>query len=94
MGIAMPVGYDRRKEPRVEKRPKVAAEKPDPLKPSLTTLIKLGSIAAHADEGTSAADHEFDMVAMRGLLADPEVVEWMAAMDAMAFLPKKRSDRG
>ena len=65
----------------------------DPLKPPVTTLVKLGSIAVHVEEAASADGHEFDWVALQGLLADPEMVTWLKAMDKMAFLPKKRSDR-
>lgn len=62
----------------------------DPLKPSATLLIKLGSLVVHADEFHSSDGHKFDKVAFDQLLKDPEVVAWMQAMDKMAFLPKKR----
>lgn len=63
----------------------------DPLKPAPTLLIKIGSIAVHADEFLHPSGHAFDAIAIRQLLKDPEVVAWIKAMDAMAFLPKKRS---
>ena len=66
----------------------------DPLKPDATVLIKLGSIAVHADEFLSSDGSHFDAEAIRGLVADPEVADWLKQMDAMAFLPKKRSDPG
>ncbi len=62
----------------------------DPLKPSPALLSKLGSIVVHADEGLSSDGHAFDIEAIRSLLADPEVTTWLAEMDAMAFIPKKR----
>lgn len=65
----------------------------DPIHPPLTTLVKLGSLIVHADEGCSDEGHPFDVLTIKHLLADPEVVEWMTAMDRLAFLPKKRSDR-
>jgi len=65
----------------------------DPLHPPITTLVKLGSIAVHADEGVSAEGHPFDILTIKHLLTDEEVQEWLKAMDALAFLPKKRSDR-
>ena len=35
-----------------------------------------------------------DVITRRtGLLADPEVATWLKGMDALAFLPKKRSNR-
>ena len=65
-------------------------EKTDVLKPELSLLIKLGSIAVHADEMLSPGGHDFDRIALMGLMDDPEVKEWIKQMDAMAFLPKKR----
>ena len=62
-------------------------------RPPLALLVKLGSIMVHVEEASSVDGHEFDWVALRGLLADPEVLEWRKAMDAAGFLPKKRSDR-
>ena len=64
-------------------------KRPDPLKPSVSLLSKLGSIVVHADEATSAGRHEFDIVAIKSLLDDPEVKEWITAMGV--FMPVKRS---
>lgn len=58
--------------------------------PSLALLVKLGSIAVHAEEALSPDGHQYDAETVRSLLADPEVVEWRKAMDAAALLPKKR----
>lgn len=60
------------------------------LAPPVTTLIKLGSLAVHADELLSPSGHEIDASAVKGLLADPEVRAWLGEMDKMAFLPVKR----
>ena len=62
----------------------------DPLKPSPSVLVKLGSLAIHAEEMMSPSGHRFDKIALEGLLRDPEVREWLAEMDKLAFLPKKR----
>ncbi len=62
----------------------------DPLKPTTTLLIKLGSIVVHFEEMTLRKGHAFDKHALDSLLADPEVKEWFAAMNKMAFLPLKR----
>jgi hypothetical protein len=62
----------------------------DPLTPTVALLCKLGSIAVHADESTGAKRHHFDSVALKSLLDDPEVVQWLIAMGKMALLPKKR----
>jgi hypothetical protein len=66
------------------------AKPPNPLTPPATLLVKLGSIAVHADEMLSPGGHAYDKVALEQLLQDPEVKEWIARMDALAFLPKKR----
>lgn len=62
----------------------------DAMKPQMSVLVKLGSIAVHVEEMLSPKGHEFDKAAIQTLLDDPEVREWLAAMDAMSFLPKKR----
>lgn len=65
-------------------------EKIDPLAPSVGLLVKIGSIAVHADEFTSSDGHEFDLTALKTLFGDPEVSEWIKAMTAKGFLPVKR----
>ena len=71
--------------------------KPNPLTPSTSVLVKLGSIAVHVDEMKSykfnPAQHGFvhDLSAIEQLLDDPEIKEWMDQMGKMAFLPVKRS---
>lgn len=64
-----------------------------PLTPPLSLLCKLGSIAVHAEETISEEGHDLDMAALRALLADSEVVEWLGAMNAAALLPLKRAGR-
>lgn len=60
----------------------------NPLTPSLQLLMKLGSIVVHADEAISAKGHRFDVEAMKPLLADDEVKEWIKDMGV--YLPVKR----
>lgn len=62
--------------------------KTDPLKPSLSVLTKLGSIAVHADEMMSGEGHAYDRIALTGLLADAEVQLWIRAMGV--YMPVKR----
>jgi hypothetical protein len=62
----------------------------DPLRPSVTTLVKLGSIIVHFDEATMPGGHEFDMHTARTLLEDYEVKAWISAMNKLAMLPVKR----
>lgn len=62
--------------------------KSDPLKPSMSLLCKLASIAVHADEMTSGKRHEVDLVAFRSAFEDVEVQEWLKAMGP--FVPVKR----
>lgn len=60
----------------------------DALKPNLTLLVKLGSIAVHADEMMSAKGHAYDRVALQQLIADPEVQQWIKSMGV--YMPVKR----
>ena len=60
------------------------------LQPSLSTLCKLGSILIHVEEGMADAGHPFDVIALRTLLADHEVKAFLAELDRLALLPKKR----
>ena len=62
----------------------------DPLKPSATLLIKLGSMVVHYEEMTSPKGHQFDKHALDTLTNDAEVKAWFAEMNKMAFLPVKR----
>lgn len=62
----------------------------DPLKPSAALLMKLGSIIVHADEFLSPDGHDFDKTAVEQLMKDPDVLYWLAQMDGMALIPKKR----
>jgi hypothetical protein len=63
----------------------------------LSLLVKLGSIAVHADEMLSPDGREVDKHTLRGLLAEPDVVQWLK--DNAVMLPRKRvgkdyDDRG
>ena len=65
----------------------------DPLKPSLSLLSKLGSIAVHAQEMFSEAGrnfdaYDFDRQAILGLLTDAELQQWIKEMGV--YLPVKR----
>lgn len=60
------------------------------LKPNATTLIKLGSIAVHAEELLSPLGHHFDLSTLQALLEDEEIKEWLAGMNKLALLPVKR----
>lgn len=60
------------------------------LKPSAVILIKLGSIAVHAEEMLSGKGHHFDVEVLKALLNDSDVKTWLAEMDKLALLPQKR----
>lgn len=56
-----------------------------------TALVaKLASIAVHANEMLSPGGHDFDRIAIRSLLDDPEVRVFLAHPAMQAFLPRKR----
>ncbi len=60
----------------------------DPFKPSLTLLAKLGSIVVHYEELLSPKGHSFDRHALKTLLDDSEVKNWIKGMGP--YLPVKR----
>lgn len=59
-----------------------------PLRPPISLLCKLGSIAVHADELLSPCGHPFDKAVLLQLLQDSEVKSWISNMKA--FMPVKR----
>lgn len=71
--------------------PKQLSLRNNPLEPSTSLLVKLGSIAVHTQELMAPGRHEYDISALGTLFQDADVIEWIASMDKMAFLPKKRS---
>lgn len=63
----------------------------------LSLLVKLGSIAVHADEMISPDGREVDKHTLRNLLDDADVVKWIE--ENKVYLPRKRvgkdyDDRG
>jgi hypothetical protein len=57
----------------------------------LTLLMKLGSIAIHAEELLSPDGREADKSALLGLLADAEVQEFLRSEEMRVLLPVKRA---
>ena len=66
-------------------------ENKDPLNPSLSVLVKLGSLVVHANEYLSAGGHQFDLSVFYSGLSDDEIREWLASMNALGFLPVRRN---
>lgn len=65
--------------------------KADPERPSLSVLVKLGSLAVHTEEFFSKGSGYhcgFDESAIRALLVDPELEAWIRSMGGL--LPVKR----
>lgn len=60
------------------------------LTPTIGLLCKLGSLLIHLEEGSGEGNHQYDWAAIDSIQTDPEIQEWLKAMDAMALLPKKR----
>ncbi len=60
------------------------------INPSVSVLCNLGSLYVHVEEMLSAKGHEYDIEAIKGILANPEVKTWIKEMDDSALLPKKR----
>jgi hypothetical protein len=56
--------------------------------PPLTVLIKVASIVVHAEELLSEKGDALDLEAMRPLLRDPEIRQWIKT--AGVYVPLKR----
>lgn len=78
------------RETSINPPPTQGHDTPDPLKPSVGLLIKLGSIIVHKEELMSKKGHSFDKAALDTVRNDPEVIAWLEQMTKMAFLPVKR----
>ena len=65
----------------------------DELKPSPALLAKIGSLIVHIDEYLSPDVHEYDLVTLKSLLSDPEIVEWLDEMGKAQLIPVKRNRR-
>jgi hypothetical protein len=66
-------------------------KKPDRYRPSPAVLIKLGSVAVHAEELVSEDGCEVDAIGIRNLMMDRDLRRWVKSMGAL--LPVKRVDR-
>lgn len=61
------------------------------LQPSMAVLVALGSLAIHIEEYLSPDGHPNDKIAIESLLAGGELRAFLAEMDKLAFLPRKRN---
>ena len=60
------------------------------MHPRMAVLAKLSSIVVHVDEGLGLRGHSFDIAAVRVLINDPDVREWISAMGELGLAPVKR----
>lgn len=58
----------------------------DPLTPAPSLIAKVGSILVHVEEGAGADGHHYDWIAVRSLLADREVQDWLDGLRRHAML--------
>ncbi len=63
----------------------------DPLKPNPSLLAIVGSVVAHVEEAMGPHGHPLDRLAVEGLLAHPDLQEWLAEMRKLGLLPEPRS---
>ena len=63
----------------------------EPMKTSIDTMAKLGSIIVHLEE-YSETNESTDLDAAQSLLGDPAVLEVMGMLRGMALLPLKRNE--
>lgn len=64
--------------------------RPNPYRPSLVLLTKLGSLIYHLEEAMDSGGHPADIAAAKALREDEEVEQWIDQMKALALLPVKR----
>lgn len=62
----------------------------NPLQPDTQLLAKLGSIIRHAEESLKGNRTPVDIRAAITGIEDPQVQEWLGAMDGLALLPVLR----
>ena len=60
------------------------------LKPSISILCKLGSLAIHDLEFNGPNRDALDLIAAKQILTDPEVVEWLEQMQKIALITRPR----
>jgi hypothetical protein len=60
--------------------------------PPIALLAKIGSILARVEEGAGEGGGAFDWPALRSLLADREVQDWLAGMRDAGLLPKPSAE--
>lgn len=65
----------------------------DVFAPRASLVAKVASILAHVEEGSTSGAHIFDWIAIRSLLADREVQEWLEGCRAHQLVPVKRTDK-
>jgi len=63
-------------------------EKPDPLKPDVALISKIGSIIVHVDELLSTDGRNVDKLALQVLIQDSSVQRWLK--DLGPLVPVKR----
>jgi len=66
---------------------------PPPEKPfhlSWTLAAKVGLLVAHVEEGLSRKGHAFDAIAVKTLIEDADVQEWLKELRSLSLLPVKR----
>ena len=74
-----------------QRRPACTADiHPDPFRPDLKLLVKIGSALVHADEFMGPKGHELDKTAYDDLMRDAEVKTWLSDLTAKGYLPVKR----
>jgi hypothetical protein len=59
-------------------------------RPSLSLVVKLGSLVVHAQEFMEPGGHPFDKTTFETEIQDPEVKAWIDKATKMGFLPQKR----
>jgi len=64
----------------------------DALDPDVSVLAKLASLVVHLQEAEGEGGHWFDIAAVKTLINDGGIREWVEAMQKLALAPVKRSE--
>lgn len=62
-----------------------------PLNPPASVIVKLGSAVVHFEEWLSPDGHAYDLAALKSILADEEIQNWLVEMKHLGLLPVRRS---
>jgi hypothetical protein len=58
-----------------------------PTFPPVTTLVKIAGVLTRVEEELSGEGRQFDGLAIKSLLADKEIRDWITGMNGLGLVP-------